>query len=222
MLFCLPGIYVAITGLGAGGGKPSSLQVANNVNAIIYAFFAVGCILVGFLLNFMKPKLCLMLASLGYPLYVGGLWYYDKSGNTWFVYLSGVVSGLSASFLWTTCAYIQFCYPEEDKKAQVSQRSSPIWITTTKTVVIDSWSSTSVSNGPLNQSEPPLARSSLLEPTSTLQGRWVFPPLCTPCIPSSKVVPYSSPSSSSSTRRTLSGMMEVISPSSKNQSSCLR
>ena len=33
VLFCLPGIYLALTGLGAGGGGPSALQVAIETNA---------------------------------------------------------------------------------------------------------------------------------------------------------------------------------------------
>jgi hypothetical protein len=120
MLFCLPGMYSAITGLGAGGGKPSSLEVANNVNAIIYIFLAFGSIVVGFVLHKLTPRICLIIGALGYPLYIGGLWYYDRSGNSWLVYLSGVISGISGAFLWTTGAYIEFCYPEEKNKAMVS------------------------------------------------------------------------------------------------------
>jgi hypothetical protein len=120
MLFCLPGMYSAITGLGAGGGKSSSLEVANNVNAIIYIFLAFGSIVVGFVLHKLTPRLCLIIGALGYPIYIGGLWYYDRSGNSWLVYLSGVLSGISGAFLWTTAAYIEFCYPEEKNKAMVS------------------------------------------------------------------------------------------------------
>ncbi|KAK5049063.1 hypothetical protein LTR84_005485 [Exophiala bonariae] len=116
MLFCLPGMYNAITGLGAGGGKPSSLEVANNVNAIIYVFLGFGSLVVGFLLNKLTPKVCLMIGATGYPLYIGGLWYYDRSGNQWFVYLAGVLNGISGAFLWVTAAFVQFSYPEEKNK----------------------------------------------------------------------------------------------------------
>jgi hypothetical protein len=33
ILFCLPGIYLALTGLGAGGGQQSSQAVASTTNA---------------------------------------------------------------------------------------------------------------------------------------------------------------------------------------------
>lgn len=120
LLFCLPGIYVAVTGLGAGGGRPSSLEVANTNNAIVYAVFAAGSLCVGPVLNVLKPRVCLLLAAATYPLYVGGLWHYDSTGQTWFIYTTGAISGMSAAFLWTACAFIQFCYPEEDKKGLVS------------------------------------------------------------------------------------------------------
>lgn len=112
-------MYNAITGLGAGGGKPSSLEVANNVNAILYLVLAAGSLVVGSVLNILKPRLCLMLGAAGYPLYIGGLWYFDRSGHSWFVYLSGVLNGISGAFLWTTAAYIQFSYPEERQKGTV-------------------------------------------------------------------------------------------------------
>lgn len=122
MLFCLPGMYNAITGLGAGGGKPSSLEVANNVNAIIYIMLAFGSLVVGSILALLKPRLCLVLGAVGYPFYVGGLWYYDRTAHNWLVYLSGVTNGISGAFLWTTSSFVQFCYPEEKQKGKVCRK----------------------------------------------------------------------------------------------------
>lgn len=36
ILAMTPGIYLALTGLGAGGGKPTSATFANQVNVILY------------------------------------------------------------------------------------------------------------------------------------------------------------------------------------------
>ncbi|EXJ82757.1 hypothetical protein A1O3_06572 [Capronia epimyces CBS 606.96] len=116
ILFCLPGIYVAITGLGAGGGKASSAEVANNINAILYGIFSFGALVVGFVLNKLKPRTCLMIGGIGYPVYVAGLWYFDRTGNDWFPYLGGTVLGCTSGFLWTAAAYVQFSYPEEHCK----------------------------------------------------------------------------------------------------------
>lgn len=119
MLFCLPGIYLAVTGLGAGGGKPSSAEVSNNVNAINYAVFTLMSLVVGFVLNSWTPKVCLLIGAIGYPVFMGSFWYYDRTGNSWYPYLAAVISGISSGFLWTTAAFIQFSYPEERRKALV-------------------------------------------------------------------------------------------------------
>jgi len=120
ILFCLPGIYTALTGLGAGGGQSSSADVANKTNAILYGLFALVGLFGGTILNILGPRLSLMIGSVGYPLYVGGLWYYDRSGNSWFPLFSGAVLGCTSGCLWTAAAYVQFTYAEEKHKALVS------------------------------------------------------------------------------------------------------
>ncbi|KGQ12047.1 putative membrane protein C6F6.04c [Beauveria bassiana D1-5] len=117
LLFCLPGIYTALTGLGAGGGHPSSADVANKTNAILYGLFSLVGFFGGVLVNVLRPKTCLMMGSLGYPLYVGGLWYYDRTGHSWFPLLGGAVLGLTGGFLWSTAAFVQFAYAREKDKA---------------------------------------------------------------------------------------------------------
>lgn len=57
VLFCCPGIYLALTGLGAGGGKPSSVHVGSLTNAILYGIYFVAGWLAGTVLNFLKPKI---------------------------------------------------------------------------------------------------------------------------------------------------------------------
>lgn len=119
ILLCLPGIYTALTGLGAGGGQPSSADVANKTNAILYGLFALVGLFGGTILNILRPKLSLMIGSIGYPCYVGGLWYYDRTGNAWFPLLSGAILGITGGFLWTAAAYVQFSYAEEKDKGLV-------------------------------------------------------------------------------------------------------
>ena len=71
MLFCLPGIYLALTGLGAGGGRPSSQAVAANVNAILYGiFFLVGWF-GGSVMNIVGPNVTMSLSAIGYTIYTG-------------------------------------------------------------------------------------------------------------------------------------------------------
>lgn len=117
MLFCLPGIYLALTGLGAGGGKPSSQTVAANVNAILYGiFFLVGWF-GGSTMNLIGPRFTFFLGAIGYSLYTGGLWYFDRSGNSWLAYFGGAAEGISAALLWASANGIAYSYAEEKEKA---------------------------------------------------------------------------------------------------------
>ncbi|KXT01574.1 hypothetical protein AC578_6353 [Pseudocercospora eumusae] len=117
ILFCLPGIYLALTGLGAGGGKPSSQQVAANVNAILYgAFFLTGWF-GGAIFNLIGPRWTVLLGSIGYAIYTGGLWYYDRTGNSWLAYLGGAIDGVSGGLLWASANAIAYSYAEEKDKA---------------------------------------------------------------------------------------------------------
>lgn len=118
ILFCLPGIYLAVVGLGAGGGGPSSQHVVSTASAITFGIFALSGWLGGTVLNLVKPKLMIMLAATGYPLYVGSLWYFDRIGGAWFPYFAGAFLGVTAGMLWTAAGFIQFAYAAEDEKAR--------------------------------------------------------------------------------------------------------
>lgn len=48
---------------------------------------------------------------------IGGLWYFDRSGNSWFAYLGGGVEGVSAALLWASAGAISYGYAEEKDKA---------------------------------------------------------------------------------------------------------
>lgn len=126
ILFCLPGIYLALTGLGAGGGRPSSQTVASTTNAVLYGLFTLFGWIGGAILNLVGPKLTMAFGALGYPLYVGGLWYFDRQGHAWFPYFAGASLGVTAGCLWTAAGFIQFAYAEEDQKALVSLRFPPL------------------------------------------------------------------------------------------------
>lgn len=71
-------------------------------------------------MNILTPKVCLMIGAFGYPFYVGGLWFYDRTGNSALAYAAGVILGFSSAFLWTTASFISYAYPEEHRKGLVS------------------------------------------------------------------------------------------------------
>ncbi|KAJ6438094.1 hypothetical protein O9K51_08683 [Purpureocillium lavendulum] len=67
-------------------------------------------------MNTIGPRLTMALGASGYSIFVGGLWYFDLSGHSWFALLGGVILGISAGLLWTVAGYIQFAYAEEKHK----------------------------------------------------------------------------------------------------------
>ncbi|OKL55528.1 hypothetical protein UA08_09213 [Talaromyces atroroseus] len=115
-LFCNPGLYLAITFLGAGGGRASSTNMANISNGVLYGFFALSALMAGSVLNTLGPRLTMMFGITGYPIYIGAMWYYDSYGHMWYPILAGAYLGLTAGCLWTTAAYIANAYAEEKDK----------------------------------------------------------------------------------------------------------
>lgn len=78
----------------------------------------VFAILGGTIVNLIGPRSSLMLGTLGYPLYVGGLWYYDRTGRAWFPLLSGAVLGALSGILWTCVFSIAYAYASEGQKGR--------------------------------------------------------------------------------------------------------
>ena len=111
-----PGIYLAITALGAGGGPANATQMVNLANAVLYAvWFVVGWFSGSFVTVF-GPKATFLIGSLGYPIYVGSLWYFTNTGHQWFPIAAGAFLGLCANLLWTAGAYISFSYSTEGNR----------------------------------------------------------------------------------------------------------
>lgn len=116
-LFCNPGLYLAVTLLGAGGGRASSTFMGDVSNGVLYGVFVFSAAFgAGTLLNTVGPRTTVMIGVTGYPIYTGSLWYFDSTGNLWFPVLAGAYLGLTAGCLWTTAAYIGSAYPEEKDK----------------------------------------------------------------------------------------------------------
>lgn len=56
-LFLTVGIYLAVLGLGAGGGKPSSQRVSDISNSVLYALFFFSGLAGGSVMNIIGPRL---------------------------------------------------------------------------------------------------------------------------------------------------------------------
>jgi hypothetical protein len=80
--------------------------------------FTLFACLGGTIVNLLRPKISMVIGSLGYPLYVAGLWYYDRTGNEWFPLWAGAMLGALCGILWTCAGMIAFSYGEENEKGK--------------------------------------------------------------------------------------------------------
>ncbi|KAM3547563.1 hypothetical protein MY1884_009525 [Beauveria asiatica] len=118
VLFFTVGVYLAVLGLGAGGGKPSSQRVSDISNSSLYGIYAVFGFFTGAIMNKLGPRITMTIGVTGYPLYEAGLFYYDRTGHEWFPILGGILLGLSAPMLWCTSGFIQWAYATELEKGK--------------------------------------------------------------------------------------------------------
>ncbi|KAI1622024.1 hypothetical protein EDD37DRAFT_687827 [Exophiala viscosa] len=115
-LFCNPGLYLAITLLGAGGGRPSSSSMADTSNGVLYGVFTFSAIGASSVLNILGPRITVAFAITGYPIYIGAMWYFDAFGHLWYPVFAGAYLGLTAGCLWTTAAWMSSSLAEEKDK----------------------------------------------------------------------------------------------------------
>ncbi|KAG2343340.1 MFS general substrate transporter [Suillus weaverae] len=110
--FMCPGIFNALSGLGAGG----QVYATTSPNAIAthYAFFAFFA---GSVHNVLGSRLCLFLGTCGYPLYIASYIATNiHPGAADFVLVAGAVSGVCASLIWTAEGSLMMAYPTEAQK----------------------------------------------------------------------------------------------------------
>ncbi|KAE8132053.1 hypothetical protein BDV38DRAFT_288131 [Aspergillus pseudotamarii] len=88
----------------------------NVANLVLYTIYFVAGSFSGSVVTMIGPKYTLAFGTLGYPIYVGSLWYFGHTGNLWFPILGGAILGITAIHLWTAAGFIAFSYATEDKK----------------------------------------------------------------------------------------------------------
>jgi MFS family permease len=104
--------------LGAGGGQNSSAAMANIANSVLYGVFALAAVGAGSLLNIIGPRISILFACTGYPIYSGAMWYFSVTGNLWYPVFAGAYLGFAAALLWTTAIFMANAYAEENAKAR--------------------------------------------------------------------------------------------------------
>ncbi|OJA17344.1 hypothetical protein AZE42_09602 [Rhizopogon vesiculosus] len=113
--FMCPGMFNALTGLG-GGGQINATSSAN-ANAALYATFAFFAFFSGSVHNVVGPKVCLMLGTWGYSLYIASYLATNINPHTGdFVVVSGAILGVCAALVWTAQGSLMMAYPTEAEK----------------------------------------------------------------------------------------------------------
>ncbi|KAG1762779.1 MFS general substrate transporter [Suillus occidentalis] len=120
--FTCPGIFNALSGLGAGG----QVDATTSANAIAthYATLAFSAFFAGSVHNVLGSRLCLFLGTCGYPLYIASYIATNiHPGAGDFLVVSGAISGVCAALIWTAEGSLMMAYPTEAQKGTYIERN---------------------------------------------------------------------------------------------------
>ncbi|OTB03154.1 hypothetical protein M426DRAFT_321956 [Hypoxylon sp. CI-4A] len=114
--FLAPGLWNAMSNLGAGGAEEPYL--VNAANALVFAIMGFLCLFGAPLANRIGLRWTLFLGAVGYPIYSAGLYTNNRWGNVWLVLVGAVACGFSAGLFWASEGAIALGYPEPGKRGR--------------------------------------------------------------------------------------------------------
>ncbi|KAI8380758.1 major facilitator superfamily domain-containing protein [Blakeslea trispora] len=115
---CCPGMFNALSGLGAGGSLSSNVSLIDSANGALYGCFAIVGFFSGTFTNTVGIKYTLTIGSIGYAIYSAALWVYDRKQVSGFVIAAGAILGCCAGIFWSAQGAIMMSYPEEKNKGK--------------------------------------------------------------------------------------------------------
>lgn len=115
VVFMTPGMYNALTGIGA---SISDVTTSDDANVALYCTFAGIGFFSGTICNTFGVRACLMFGGTGYALYAGSLLCFNHTENRGFVIFAGAFLGICASCLWAAQGAIITAYPSEGAKGR--------------------------------------------------------------------------------------------------------
>ncbi|KAK0239770.1 major facilitator superfamily domain-containing protein [Armillaria nabsnona] len=117
VFFCAPGMYNALSSLGAGG--LATPWYANATAAAGYVFMAVLCIVGGIIVSKIGVRWALLISSTGDIIYAGSLYLNSKNGTQWFLMFGSIISGMTDGLMYSVEGPIITSYPEEDRRGRM-------------------------------------------------------------------------------------------------------
>lgn len=110
--FCCPGMFNALSGLGAAGRTDAYFQ--DQAGTALSCTFAIFSLLGGGIFNIIGHRITLFIGGLTYAVYVGAF----MSDNGPFAIFSGALLGIGAGFVWSAQGAIMMSYPKEENKGK--------------------------------------------------------------------------------------------------------
>ncbi|KAJ6502158.1 major facilitator superfamily domain-containing protein [Mycena sanguinolenta] len=117
VFFCAPGMYNALSSLGAGG--LATPWYANATAAAGYAFMAFMCITGGIIVSKIGVNASLFIASTGDIIYAGSLYVNSAHGTQWFLMFGSIISGMTDGLMYAVEGPIITSYPEESRRGRM-------------------------------------------------------------------------------------------------------
>jgi hypothetical protein len=114
--FMCPGMYNAVSGLGAGGGMDP--YDVNRSSIGLYATFSIVGFFGGTVANTIGLRLTLAFGGFGYCIYLVSLLVYKHTRNAGFLIFAGSLLGVCAGLLWTAQGAMMMAYPLEKQKGR--------------------------------------------------------------------------------------------------------
>jgi len=117
VFFCAPGMYNALSSLGAGG--LATPWYANATAAAGYAFMAFMCLTGGIIVSKIGVNAALLISSTGDIIYAGSLYLNSKNGTQWFLMFGSIISGMTDGLMYTIEGPVITSYPEPDRRGRM-------------------------------------------------------------------------------------------------------
>ncbi|KAK7038030.1 MFS general substrate transporter [Favolaschia claudopus] len=117
VFFCAPGMYNALSSLGAGG--LATPWYANATTAAGFAFMAFLCLTGGIIVSKIGVNASLFIASTGDIIYAGSLYLNSKNGTQWFLMFGSIISGMTDGLMYAVEGPIITSYPEPDRRGRM-------------------------------------------------------------------------------------------------------
>lgn len=115
VIFMTPGMYNALTGIGA---SISDKQTSDNASVALYSTFATIGFFGGTICNTIGVRSSLVMGGLGYALYAGSLLSFNHNENKGFVIFAGALLGICAAVLWSAQGMVVLSYATEENKGK--------------------------------------------------------------------------------------------------------